>query len=104
MGRENSPRWWLDPPHQTTMNDCTSPSPWLRRIGLLVGALMVFGAGWQQGDLAATTRISSALHHVAPSVGEQMRDICPRELTREASWSQSCLDLLPVFYFIGGKK
>jgi len=81
-----------------------TPSPWPRWIGMLIAALLAFAAGWSQGELAATHRLSDALQTVAPGVIQAVRDTCPRELTREAGWSESCLDLLSLTYFFSGEK
>ncbi len=79
-------------------------TPWSRRIGILVGAFLIFGFGWCQGELTATQRLAGALQHVAPSAAKMVREACPRDLTREAGWSRSCLDLLPLTNFLPGEK
>lgn len=84
------------------MTTASPSSP--RWLGYIIAAGVVFGTGWNQGELTATQRLSEALQHVAPVVVQQVRDVCPRELTREAGWSQSCLDLLPLTNFISGVK
>lgn len=75
-----------------------------RRVSFALAALIAFSIGWNQGELTATQRLAGALQHVAPSTVQMVREACPRELTREAGWSQSCLDLLPLTYFSPGEK
>ncbi len=79
-------------------------APWLRRLGYIIAALVVFGTGWSQGELTAARRLGEALQHIAPHAVQAVGDDCPRELTREAGWSQSCLDLLPLTSFFPGEK
>lgn len=85
------------------MTDTITSSPWLRRIGLFGAALMIFGIGWSQGELASTQRLADALRQAAPATIQIVRDACPRELTDKTGWSQSCFDLLPLTYFLPGE-
>ncbi len=75
-----------------------------RGVSFALAVLIIFAIGWSQGELTATQRLADALQHVAPSTVQAVRAACPRELTREAGWSQSCLDLLPLTNFLPGEK